>query len=391
MPPSPHAADAHTADARALRAIAVQFMLNGIAAAAYIPRLPEIRDQLGIDLSDIGLIITCASIGGLFGSWLCSRLVVRFGTKRLMIVGSMVLIAAIPCVALAQTTTALIAVLALIAFTDVIVDVAMNMQGSALSARRAQPVINRLHGLWSVGSVIGGSLAAAMAAIALPLQYHLLGVSLLMAAALLYIGGGLLDKDRPEPQLEDSPAPGTSHLKYWVFMALGVAALIPEMASSDWSPFRLRDDLGSTEGLASLAYVAFTVGMVIGRMGGDWAAVVLGRQALLSTSVLLSSLGIGLACFIDSPSSAYLGLLVAGVGISVLFPTLYDTAARDRGRPGAALGAMTAGSRISMLAAPLMLGYLASSPALSVGAAMALLSLPCLLLVWLLSQRLYKH
>ena len=39
---------------------------------------------------------------------------------------------------------------------DVLVDVSMNMQASWLSARRHTPVMNRLHGLWSLGTVVGG-------------------------------------------------------------------------------------------------------------------------------------------------------------------------------------------------------------------------------------------
>ena len=42
------------------------------------------------------------------------------------------------------------------------------------------------------------------------------------------------------------------------------------MVNSDWSAFRLTDDLGTSEGVAGLAFVAFTTGMV-GRFGGDAA------------------------------------------------------------------------------------------------------------------------
>jgi len=64
-------------------------------------------------------------------------------------------------------------VLAVLAFLDVVIDIAMNMQGSVLSARRATPVMNRLHGMWSVGTVVSGSAAAAMAAQSVPLLWHL--------------------------------------------------------------------------------------------------------------------------------------------------------------------------------------------------------------------------
>ena len=49
-------------------------------------------------------------------------------------------------------------------FFDIFIDVAMNVQGSALSARRHAPVMNRLHGLWSLGSVAGGVTTVVLAA-----------------------------------------------------------------------------------------------------------------------------------------------------------------------------------------------------------------------------------
>ena len=41
-------------------------------------------------------------------------------------------------------------------FVDVLVDISMNLQGSWISARRHAPVMNRLHGLWSLGTFAGG-------------------------------------------------------------------------------------------------------------------------------------------------------------------------------------------------------------------------------------------
>jgi hypothetical protein len=79
----------------------------------------------------------------------------------------------------------LFTVLALIMLLDPIVDVAMNIQGSNISARRKKPVMNRLHGLWSVGSVVGGLIASIMAVLTVSLQWHLLFTSLILSLLLL--------------------------------------------------------------------------------------------------------------------------------------------------------------------------------------------------------------
>ncbi len=373
---------------RALRAVAVQYLVNGVVAAAYIPRLPEIRENLQIDLATIGQLITLASIGGLLGSWLCSKLLTRFTTKQLMIVGSILLILILPGVAFASSVASLVIVLACIYFIDVVVDVAVNMQGSVLNARRHTPVMNRLHGIWSIGTVVGGTLASLMAAYAIPLHWHLTGVSLLLGLALLYVAKDLLSTDgRPEePNISPSAAP-LRRSRLLLFILLGAGAFVPEMILSDWAPFRLREDLGASEALSGVAYVAFGSGMVLGRMGGDWVVSKVGSVQLLNLATATALIGLLMACFIDTIPLCYLGFCIAGLGVSVLFPALYDTAARDRGRPGAALGAMTAGSRGAMLLAPLTIGSLANSPSLTVGMAIALVAPLCLLMVWWLSHK----
>ena len=382
-------------DQRALKAVAVQFLINGTIVSSYIPRLPEIRDTLNVDLATIGQVLTLASLGGLLGSWLAGKLMTRYGTRLNMIVGTMLVIALLPLVAFAPTVWSLLLVFSLIMVLDPIVDVAMNIQGSNISARRETPVMNRLHGLWSIGSVIGGLLAAAMAALTISLQWHLIGASCLMALGLWYVGSGLLTSDEAIPNKEKEASKqalkGRTPISLWLFAILGAAVFVPEMVGSDWAPFRAKDDLQTSAGLAGMAYVAFTVGMVTGRLGGDWITSKIGKDNLLNYSIVVSGIGLSLVCFVDYTPLVFAGLTIAGIGISVLFPTLYDVAAQDPHRPGAALGALTAGSRGSMLIAPVSLGLLANSSALSVGMAMGIIALPCLLIAGVLARRTHVN
>jgi len=374
-----------TLDSRALRAVAVQFLINGMIAASFIPRLPEIRDALGVDLATIGQILTVASLGGLLGSWLSGWVMPKFGTKNAMIFGTLAVIFSLPLVGFTSSVWSLLLVLGLIMMLDPIVDVAMNIQGSNISARRDAPVMNRLHGLWSIGSVIGGLLAASMAALSVSLQWHLIGAACLMAIGLWYVGGGLLTSDEavsdPNKSAESKTTKRSIPISLWIYAALGASAIVPEMIGSDWAPFRAKDDLQLSAGVAGMAYVAFTIGMVAGRLSGDFIALKLGKEKLLNYAVITAAIGLATACLIDYAPLVYIGLSIAGVGISVLFPALYDAAAQDPNNPGAALGAMTAGSRGVMLVAPISIGFLADKEAFSVGMAMAMLALPCLFIV----------
>jgi MFS family permease len=373
---------------RALKAIAVQFWVNGAVVASYIPRLPLIRDNLGVDLATIGVIMAVSTGFGLVGSVLQGPIIERFGTRTAMIGGGISLLVFLPLVSLANTAALLLLVLGLLAIGDVVTDVAMNIQGSVLSGRRDVPVINRLHGMWSLGTVVGGLVAAMMAALNVDLRLHLLGASIVLAATLTYVAPGLLKEDNFDVGKErPPPKQGRAIGVVLTFFALGAAAIVPEVINSDWAAFRLTDDLGASEGLAGLAYVAFTSGMVVGRFAGDAVVVRLGGSLMLRRATLLAAFGILLATTIPSTTAVFIGLFLAGNGVSVMFPQLYDAAARHE-RPAKALGGLTAGMRVALLVAPLAVGLMANSDMFNVGGAIAVATIPAALLVWWLSHRL---
>ena len=382
-------------DERALYAVAVQFFVNGMITASYVPRLPEIRDLLDVGLATIGQVLTVASLGGLLGSWLAAKVINRIGTKKSMIYGSIAVILILPLVAQASSVWMLFTVLALIMLLDPIVDVAMNIQGSNISARRKKPVMNRLHGLWSVGSVVGGLIASVMAVLTVSLQWHLLFTSLILSLLLLYIGSGLLSSDEVDSQTLPKEVTSTNKtsvpISLWVFAMLGGAVFVPELIGSDWSPFRMTDDLNMSAGVGGLAYVAFTVGMVIGRLSGDWVVTLINKSQQLKYAVITAFLGLSMVCLVDLVPLVFIGLVISGVGISVLFPTLYDIAAQDSKNAASALGAVTAGSRVFSLVIPVSIGFLADTSWLSVGGVMAVFALSSLLVVACLAGKIHQR
>ena len=375
-------------ESRALKAIAVQFFVNGAIVSSYVPRLPGIRDDLGVSLSTIGLIIAIATGFGVVGSVVQGPIVERFGTRSAMIYGALLLVAMLPLVAFSPRWWVLLIVLGALSIGDVIVDVSMNVQGSVLSARRDTPVMNRLHGMWSLGTVVGGVVASVMAASGVDLRVHLVAASVVLAASLMYVAPGLLrhDESSSEPQRR-AASPGAARAAVLTFAALGGAAILPEMINSDWAAFRLVDDLGASAGVAGIAYVAFTSGMVTGRFSGDRVVARLGSATVLQRATMLAAIGTLIATTIPATAAVFVGLFIAGLGVSVMFPQLYDSAAQHR-YPTRALGGLTAGTRIALLVAPLAVGLMADTEAMSVGAAIAVATIPGAVLVWALSVRL---
>ncbi len=372
---------------RALASVGAQFWVNGVAIASFIPRLPEIRSRLGIGVDRLGVLLTLGVVGGFAASAVCGRLIDRFGTKRVMTAASLGMVAVVPLLGRATTPAPFVVALAAFQFCDVLVDVPMNLQGAWLSARRRVPVIHRLHGMWSIGTLTGGVIAT-VAASRVSLDVHLLAVSAALLVAVALIVPGLLPVDGAGPP-SSTPlsgpaeaagrrrAPGRAGGTRLVvtFGVLGALAIVTEIVPGDWATIRLVDDLGLGPGRAGLGFVAFTAGMVIGRFGGDGVSARLGRRRLSRWAAATSAVGLSVATLSPLSATATGGFLLAGVGAAVVFPGLYELASAAPGRPGHVLGAMTAGIRVGVLATPTAVGALAAGP-LTVGQAMLAVALP---------------
>jgi fucose permease len=376
-------------DGRALASVAVQFFVNGAAFASFIPRLPEIRDRVGISDGTVGLFLTIAGACGLISSAAVSGLISRFGTRRIMITGSVALLVVLPTVGFVRAPAGLLAALIALSMIDVIIDVAMNLQGSWLSGRRRAPVMNRLHGLWSLGTVAGGIAAAQLATADVPMEIHLVGVSVVLLCAVVFVARGLLPVDEPHvaPEGLEAMVVRAGRWRPLVPLALGGAfAVAVEVTSSDWAAFRFTDDFGATAAFATFGFVAFTTGMTVGRFAGDSAVLRLGSDGLLRAACSLAFVGLLGATLLPFRYVALLSFALAGLGTATFFPKLYDDAARLPERGGAGLGALTAGSRAATLVAPVLIGTLVGSR-LSVGAAMAIVAVPCTVGLYLVEGR----
>jgi fucose permease len=306
-----------------------------------------------------------------------------------MIYGAACSIAFLPLIGFATGPVVLVAALFGLLFFDIFIDVAMNVQGSALSARRHTPVMNRLHGLWSLGSVTGGVVTVLTLRAGVSTPVHLTTVAVLLVIALAFVAPGLLRRDEAPELAEAAAAAGSPPMRRpfgaaSLLLAVGGAmAMAIEVTNGDWASFRLGDDLGAQPGLAGFAFLTFTTGMTIGRLGGDWLQVRVGPTNLVRLSAVIAGSGSMVATLIPNVAVSIAGFLIAGLGTSVLFPQLYDRAARSPGPPGSGFASMLIGQRGAGLAAPLVVGWLADTDAFDVGQAMAVVTLPAALIVLL--------
>lgn len=343
---------------RPLQGVALLFVVNGVAFGSWLPRLPELRDRLGLGLGAVGLVLAMVGLGGLAGSALSGWAVGRLGARRVAVWPALALILLLPTVGFSPNAVFLGAVVLTAAVVDSLADVGMNALAVRAQEARSHSIFTRLHAMWSIGSLGGATVStgAANAGISLGIQLLALAAAGLVAvvAAIRFIPATEL-----RPRVRSRPGLTLG------IVVVGGAAVLVEAVPHDWSAIFLTDVVGTRASLAGLGFVCLSIGMVAGRLGGDRVVDRLGP----TRSIYLGLATVTVAVVITIASPPLPLVLVAltgwGLGVSVVLPLLYRLAGSHHGfGEGTGLAALTVGSRLGYLVGPTAVGSLAVAASL---------------------------
>ena len=361
----------------ARRAVAGLFLLNAIAYANAIPRLPAIKADLDLSNTALGTAVAAMPIGALLSGPLGGWAIVRFGSGRVGVACAVAIGLVVPVFSIVPSWAALAATFLFLGAADSLMDVSMNAHALRVQRGYGRSIINTMHGLWSIGAVVGGTAGALAAGAALRLEVHLAlaGVSVIVAAVLLrrWLLPGI--DPAPEPVAAPSPADGNvasrTRGRVGILAVLGVlvvmAAVIEDTPAS-WGAVFLRTELGASAAAAGTVYVAFQVFMTIGRLTGDRAVDRFGEVAIVRAGGVLTMTGMSAGLAIGEPVAVIAGFALAGLGAAPLFPLVFNAAANVPGvATGHGLAAIAWMGRVGFLVSPPLVGLIGDASTLRAG------------------------
>ncbi|HET6750966.1 MAG TPA: MFS transporter [Actinomycetes bacterium] len=369
------------------------FLVHGAVIANWVPRVPAVKAALGTSDGPLGLAMLGLGVGAAASLLVAGRVVARFGSRPVVRVAGVAVCASLAGPGLAGDLPLLAVTLGLVGATSGLLDVAMNAHGALVERGYGRSIMASLHGLWSVGGLLGavtGGLAAragwsparhfAVAALCLGATVVVGTRRLLPAAADAAPTGPVpaapgAPVQGPGGPREDGGTPGRGSGVPWsapllVLGVVGFSSFFGEGSAHDWSAIYLHDVLDTSAGMAAAGFGAFSLAMAAVRFAGDRLSARFGPVRLVRASGLVAATGFGLGLLAHQPLAGVAGFALLGAGLACVVPVTFSAAGHlGGGLAGVAISRVAAISYLATFVGPPVIGLVADLTSLTVALA----------------------
>ncbi|MDQ1028408.1 MFS family permease [Streptomyces umbrinus] len=324
---------------RGRASLAFSFFAQGVAFALLVTRIPAIQDRYGISDALLPAFLAAVPILAGVGSVCTEQLVKRVPPSHVLRWSQPVVLLALLGVGAGDGLWAIGLSLAAFGLAVGSLDASMNMLGVSLQHRYGRSIMLGFHAAFSLGGIVGASLAwvGAHWDLALFVSYLPVVVVLLPAAFVgsrWYVDGSGSEAE-VKAQGEDGSGGGGVGFKLLLPLCLVMAvAYIGDSTVSNWSAKYLQDVLGSSEQLATVPYNVYMVTTLIGRAVGDFGVRRFGAVMVVRAGAVVAAVGFAVVAGAPGAWVGMLGFTLLGFGLCVIVPQTF--AAAGRLFPGAA-------------------------------------------------------
>jgi len=317
---------------RGRASLAFSFFAQGATFALLVTRIPAIQDRYGVSDALLPAFLAAVPILAGVGSVTTEHLVKRIPPSRLLRWSQPVVLLALLGVGAGDQLAELALALGAFGLAVGALDASMNMLGVSLQRTYGRSIMLGFHATYSLGGIVGASLAWAGAHHHLSLAVSYLPVVLVLLPAAFvgsrwYVDGGAL---------EDKEAGQAGPVVFKLLLPLCLVmtfAYIGDSTVSNWSAKYLQDVLGSSEQLATVPYNVYMVMTLVGRAVGDFGVRRFGAVAVVRLGAVVAALGFAVVAVAPGAWVGMLGFTLLGLGLCVIVPQTF--AATGRLFPGA--------------------------------------------------------
>lgn len=342
--------------------MAAAFVVNGLLFASLVSRVPDLRGELDLSNSGLGLLLLAIAAGSILALPATGWLVTRTSAGAVVRLGVVLAAVGLGVGALGAGVVSTVPVAAAGLFAYGVGsggwDVAMNVEGAEVERGLGRSVMPRFHAGFSLGTILGAGLGVLATAFDVPMLLHLGGLGgVAVLVVLRWTRAFLPALEHPEP---DTP-PGTAWLEPRT-LAVGLMILcfaVAEGAANDWLSLALIDGYDVEPWVGVTGFAVFVTAMTVGRLAGTALLDRFGRASVLWVTAATAALGVVLVVVGYHVLLVGLGILAWGLGASLGFPVGMSAAADDPTRAAARVSVVSTIGYGAFLAGPPLLGALA--------------------------------
>lgn len=382
--------DLYAMGIRARNAIWACFFFLGFLGLAWIPRIPEIKNSLGLSDGQFGLVLLGSTVGSIPGAQIAGRAVHSYSSKVVVQIAGVLLPVGVFIIGMAENVQVLLLGLFITGFNVAFMDIAINGQAVEIEKHTKGRWMSSFHGLWSIGAFAATLVGGLIANFVSP-RNNLIAIAIVGLLAYQFIAHYLLPPEHDghlgEPGEANAGKVALFGKQSLILWALGIGlmcALIPEGGAYEWSGILLQDHMGIGKGLNAAAATTFSLAMIVSRLLGDRAFEKWGHVNTVKYGGYCGGglWGIGLVVGIPlSDSHQTLGLIVvclgfaaAGFGMGPFFPAFNLAAASIPGiAPSVGLARIGLIAIAAYFGGPTIIGLIAEVTSLPVAFAFPVL------------------
>ena len=314
------------------------FFARAFLFSTWVARGPEVKDALGLDTIQMGVLTMLYPLGGLIGVAFSSMLVNRFGSKlvTMLVYGTSAVALALLGGAITAGQVVISGVLLVImGLPMAIADYVGNYEGNLVDKASKRSIFSAIHGAFGLGMLLGAGLASLAINANLALAPHFLLIAALCGGGAFAAALALPVHARETVTKEMHAQNRRLALKAWtekrslIISLIGFSFIMAETSAGTWVPIALTKS-GFSEAEAAFAFSVFWMVVTGFRLLGGYIVDAIGRWYTIMASAIVTSLGIVLFMLVDVIAVPYVALLLWGAGMAIGFPMSASSMGDDK-------------------------------------------------------------
>jgi fucose permease len=343
-----------------------QFLALGVAVGTWGTHIPTVAARYALGEGALSVVLFAVAAGTVLALFAAGRVVAKLGARNTVALCGLAMALSLVFVLDYPGFAALLAGMMVFGASMSLFDVAINTEGSELESVDGRRIMSNLHGMFSVGGMIGAGITFAMLRLGVAAPEQLLAVGGVLAVLAVVVSRRMLETHASAAQDGD-----VAHFvwPHGVLLLIGIlvfAGMTAEGVMYDWSVLYLQDEIGMPQARAALGYATFMGSMALARFGGDALRARFSERALLCYGAAIAGIAMAVVLVSGRAWIAFAGFAIAGAGLAPVAPILFNASTRVPGvSRAAAIASVTTIGYSGFMVGPPVIGSIATATSLT--------------------------